>query len=196
MSKKYGRVYPLAYEIVTCPQCLYSSFPKDFEKVEAAEVEDLKNATQDRKNGAHSIVGPIDFNGDRNLVSGAISYILAIDCYQKRDMGCAPTPKKAICSMRGAWLFSELDEEFPGMGYDNIVEFLYMKAGTYYKSTLEIMSNAHEREEDRGPRSVQATPGQAVRYGPRQLLEAEHHHRPGQRPVRGDFGRAGRANGR
>ena len=46
--------------------------------------------------------------------------------------------------MRGAWLFSELDQEFPGMGYDKIVEFLYMKAVTYYSPTLEIMSNGRE----------------------------------------------------
>ncbi|MCR9142482.1 MAG: DUF2225 domain-containing protein [bacterium] len=144
VSKKFGRVYPLAYEMVICPQCLYTSFSNDFEKLDPTEVEALKNATQERKAGAHRIVGPVDFNQDRNLVSGAISYVLAIDCYQKRDMSCAPTPKKAICSMRGAWLFSELDEEFPGMGYDNIVEFLYMKAGTYYAPTLEIMSNGRE----------------------------------------------------
>ena len=34
VSKKFGRVYPLAYEVVTCPQCLYSAFANDFEKLD------------------------------------------------------------------------------------------------------------------------------------------------------------------
>lgn len=144
VSKKYGRVYPLAYEIVTCPQCLYSSFPKDFEKLEASEAAELKKAGQERRMGIERIIGPVDYNEDRHLVLGAASYILAIDCYQKRDTGVAPTPKKAICSLRGAWLFGDLHEEFPDIGFHKISDFLYMKAVTYYQPTLEIMSTGRE----------------------------------------------------
>ena len=48
------------------------------------------------------IVGPVDFAEDRNMVTGAATYLLAIDCYQMRGMGVAPTPKKAICALRAA----------------------------------------------------------------------------------------------
>lgn len=144
VSKKFGRVYPLAYSIVVCPQCLYASFPKDFEKIDPSQAEDIKRATPDRTLATQKIVGPTDFNDDRNLVLGAASYLLAIDCYQRRDMSCAPTPKKAICSLRGAWLFGDMHDEFPGMGFDKVRDFLYMKAVTYYNPTLDIMTNGRE----------------------------------------------------
>ena len=144
ISKKFGRVYPLAYEIITCPQCLFSGMQNDFNKLEKEEVAELKGGASDRRMRIEQILGPLDFNEERNLVLGAASYLLAIDCYQKRDMSVAPTPKKAICSMRGAWLFGDLSEEFPGMGFDKIRDFLYMKAVEYYHPTLEIMSTGRE----------------------------------------------------
>lgn len=144
ISKKFGRVYPLAYAVVTCPQCLYSGFQIDFSKLDKEEAAELKNEASDRRMRIEQIVGPLDFNEERNLVLGAASYLLAIDCYQKRDMAVAPTPKKAICSIRGAWLFGDLEEEFPGMGFGKIRDFLYMKAVEYYSPTLEIMSTGRE----------------------------------------------------
>lgn len=147
VSKKYGRIYPLAYSIITCPQCLYSSFPNDYMDVDKSEVEELRRDISNRRMGIEKIVGPIDFNEDRNLVLGAASYILAIDAYQRRNYNIAPTPKKAVCSLRGAWLFSDLNEEFPGRGFDKITEFLYLKAVFYYNPTLDIMSTGKEPHE-------------------------------------------------
>lgn len=147
ISKKYGRVYPAAYVIVTCPQCLYSSFPGDFDQIAPEEAQDLQRKTVDRRMGIEKIVGPIDFHEDRNLVLGAASYILAIDCYQNRNIGVAPTPKKAICALRAAWLFTDIHNEFPNKGFGKVAEFLYMKAVQYYSPTLEIMSNGREPHE-------------------------------------------------
>ena len=147
VSKKYGRIYPQAYQIVTCPQCLYSSFPKDFNQLQADEIESLKKATLQRRTGIEKIVGPVDFNENRNLVLGAASYLLAVDCYQHRGMHAAPTPKKGICSLRAAWLFHDMDEEFPKMGFDKIRDFMYTKAVRYYQPTLEIMSTGSEPHE-------------------------------------------------
>lgn len=147
VSKKFGRIYPPAYVIATCPQCLYSSFPGDFDQLSSEEVQELQRKTVERRMGIEKIVGPIDFNDDRNLVLGAASYILAIDCYQSRSTNVAPTPKKAICAIRGAWLFSDLHTEFPDKGFGKVAEFLYMKAVQYYNPTLEIMSNGREPHE-------------------------------------------------
>ena len=101
INKKFGRIYPLAYSIMTCPQCLYSGFQNDFHMVGADEIEKLQKQTLERRTGIEKIVGPVDFNEDRNLVLGAASYILAINCYQSRGINVAPTPKIAICALRG-----------------------------------------------------------------------------------------------
>lgn len=147
VSKKYGKVYPLAYSMLTCPQCLFTSFPIDFGALTPDEVEKLKKATLDRRTTIEKIVGPVDFADDRNLVSGAATYLLAIDCYQMRGFGVAPTPKKAICALRGAWLFQDMAEEFPKYGFEKLSEFLYLKAVSWYIPTLEIMTNGREPHE-------------------------------------------------
>lgn len=143
-SRKFGRVIPLIYPIVVCPQCLFSSFPVDFNMVNASALDGLKQTTINRRTGIEKIVGPIDFNEDRHLVHGAASYLLAIDCYQHRGLEVAPTPKKAICSIRAAWLFGDMNDEFPNMGFDKIRDFMYLKAVQYYRSVLEIMSRGTE----------------------------------------------------
>ena len=148
VSKKFGRVYPLAYEVSTCPQCLYSAYEMDFKSLPPDELQEIKAATPDRRMNLEKILGPIDFNEDRNLVLGAASYLLALDCYQKRGLDVAPTPKKAISALRGAWLFGDLEEEFPGRGFAKVQDLLYMKAVGYYSPMLEIMgtgSEAHDK---------------------------------------------------
>jgi uncharacterized protein (DUF2225 family) len=147
VSKKYGKVYPLAYSLLTCPQCLFSSFPIDFGALTPDEIEKLKKTTLERRTTIEKIVGPVDFAEDRNMVSGAATYLLAIDCYQMRGMGVAPTPKKAICALRAAWLFQDMAEEFPKYGFEKLSEFLYLKAVSWYIPTLEIMTNGREPHE-------------------------------------------------
>ena len=144
INKKFGKVYPQAYSIVTCPQCLFSSYSNDFSLLLPEEIDVLKKATLDRRTGIEKIVGPVDFNDDRNLVLGAASYLLAIDCYQFRNINVAPTPKKAISCMRAAWLFGDMHEEFPKCGFDKLIEFLYTKAFYYYSPVLDIMANGRE----------------------------------------------------
>ena len=147
VSKKYGRVYPLAYSILTCPQCLYSAFQNDFGMLGPDDIETLQKQAIERRTGIEKIVGPVNFNDDRNLVLGAASYILAINCYQVRDLGVAPTPKMAICALRGAWLFADMNTEFPNMSFDKISKFFYVKAVKYYDPTLDIMSTGREPHE-------------------------------------------------
>ncbi len=146
-SRKFGVVIPLIYPITVCPSCYYASFDADFNKLQDDEKSKIKLETTTRKEGITKIFGKLNFEENRNLITGVASYILAWDCYQKRNVNIAPTPKKAICSLRAAWLIGDLHEKFPQVGYDKIQKFLYLKTANYYRIALQIMSSGSEPHE-------------------------------------------------
>lgn len=150
-NKKFGRINPNDYVMSVCPKCLYTSFPKDWSALQPAEMERLKALAGDRKANLERILGPMDFNQDRNLISGAGSFLLAVDCYQNRLPGIAPTPKKAVCALKAAWYFEDLHAEFPDLGYDKVRDFVYQKATAWYGSTLEIMQTGSEPVDSAAP---------------------------------------------
>ncbi|MDF3821227.1 DUF2225 domain-containing protein [Leptospira sp. 96542] len=143
-NKKFGRVSPLDYVMNVCPKCLYASFPKDWGTLTSADNEAIRMSVDVRRNYIQKILGPVDFYGDRQIVLGAASYLLGMDCYQLRGASVAPTPKKAVCAIRSAWYFSDLHDEFPNIGYDKIRDLMYQKAATIYGYTLELMQNGNE----------------------------------------------------
>ena len=143
-NKKYGRLNPNDYVMVVCPNCYYSAFPKDFPTMSPEDSARLKLQTNDRKVNLEKILGPVDFSEDRNIATGAGSYLLGIDCYQNRAPLIAPTPKKAVCAIRAAWYFSDLAEEFPNMNFDKLRDLLYQKAAIWYGETLDIMQTGSE----------------------------------------------------
>lgn len=143
-NKKFGRVGPNDYILSVCPKCLYTSFQKDWDSLAVNEVEEIRVSSDQRREFLEKILGPLDFYEDRNIVLGAASYLLAIECYQKRGLNTAPTPKKAVCAIRGAWYFEDLNSEFPGMGFDKVRDFMYKKAAIYYSTTLELMQSGAE----------------------------------------------------
>jgi len=143
-NKKFGRVNPNDYVLTVCPRCLYTAFPKDWDSLSPVEAEEFRQSSDKRRQFLEKILGPVDFYQDRNLVLGAASYLLAIECYQKRNTNVAPTPKKAICSLRAAWYFDDLATEFPGMNFEKVRDYLYKKAVSYYSLTLEYMQNGVE----------------------------------------------------
>lgn len=143
-NKKFGRLNPSDYIITVCPKCLYSAFPKDWSTLSGEEVNRLKQQTNDRKVHLEKIIGSTDFNQDRTIITGAGSYLLAIDCYQSRVPNIAPTPKKAVCALRSAWYFDDLHKEFPEYGFDRVRDLLYQKAAIWYGRSLEVMQNGAE----------------------------------------------------
>ncbi|MFB5652167.1 DUF2225 domain-containing protein [Leptospira wolffii] len=143
-NKKFGRVSPNDYVLSVCPRCLYTSFSKDWSTLDADELAKLRESAESRRKNIESIMGPTDFYQDRNLILGAASYLLAIECYQARKVTVAPTPKKAVCAVRGAWYFDDVNAEFPGMGYDKIRDLLYQKSAGWYTDTMEIMQSGSE----------------------------------------------------
>ncbi|MCE9499465.1 MAG: DUF2225 domain-containing protein [Leptospira sp.] len=143
-NKKFGRINPNDYVISVCPKCLYATLQKDWSSISAPEIAKLKNSAPQRREFLEKILGPLDFKEDRNIVLGAGSYLLAVDCYQNRAPTCAPTPKKAVCAIRAAWYFDDLNTEYPGMSFDKVRDILYQRAATWYGITLEIMQSGSE----------------------------------------------------
>ena len=143
-NKKFGRINPNDYVLAVCPKCLYASFPKDWNTIPPQDIDRIKNTAPDRRVFLEKILGPLDFKEDRNLVLGAASYLLSIDCYQLRAPQVAPTPKKAVSAIRAAWYFDDLNTEFPDMSFDKIRDVLYQRAATWYGITLEIMQSGSE----------------------------------------------------
>jgi uncharacterized protein len=143
-NKKFGRVGPNDYVLLVCPKCLYTSFNKDWDNLAPAEAEELRMSSDQRRQFLEKVLGPLDFNEDRNIVLGAASYLLAIECYQKRGTSVAPTPKKALSAIRAAWYFDDLTSEFPDLKFEPIRDFMYKKAAIYYSQTLELMQTGAE----------------------------------------------------
>lgn len=146
-SKKYGAIHTLAYPVVTCPKCLYSGLQGDYSNINDDEKQAHTNAIKERWVGIEKIMGRLDFHKERDLRLGAASYLLAIDCYQRRARRVAPTAKKAVCSLRAAWLFSDLHKQSPQSNFHKVSDLLYSKAWRYYHSLLNIMSRGDEPQE-------------------------------------------------
>ncbi len=150
-NKKYGRINPNDYVIVVCPKCLYASFPKDWSTLQGPDLERMKSHSGDRRVNIEKILGPLDFLQDRNLITGAASFLLAVDSYQNRSPKDAPTPKKAVCALKSAWYFDDLHSEFPNLGYDKVRDTLYAKASNWYMLTLDIMQTGAEPVDSAAP---------------------------------------------
>lgn len=150
-NENYGKIHPQAYSIISCPKCLYSAFPNDFMDVEGEEALVLKKLTDSRRRKIEKVLGPLSFYERRNLVLGAASYLLALDCYAQKNSRVAPSPKKAVCCLRSAWLFGDLAEAFPKKDFAKLRDFLYIQATRYYSLSLEVLSKGKEPQSQFSP---------------------------------------------
>jgi len=143
-SQKFGKIYPLAYTLNVCPNCLYTAYPKDFNDITDDEIAKLHEMRSARKNAVAKFFGQLNFNEDRNLILGAASFMLAVDCYSFRRKNVSPTFKKGVSAIRAAWLFSDLAEEYPDQPYKKLSFFFYKKAYEYYLTILNLLQNGGE----------------------------------------------------
>ncbi len=143
-NDKWGKIYPLAYLLTVCPKCLYTAYPRDFSEITPEEIEKIAKTTQARLNSMRKFFGNATFEDDRNLMLGAASYLLAVDCYTFRRKNVAPTFKNAVSSIRAAWLFSDLAGEIPEKPYRKISDFFYKKSYQYYQQLLDLMQTGQE----------------------------------------------------
>jgi len=136
-SKKAGEINPLIYAVTVCPECYYSAFAEDFNLINPDYLSIAKAQSVKRKSDVKLIFPVVDFKKPRNMFTGTAGYILAISCYSFHKKGVAPTFKKALSSLRAAWLFGDLDKKYPGQNYGRIKMMMYKKAMYYYELTID-----------------------------------------------------------
>ena len=136
-SAKYGQIYPVIYSIGACPKCHTALFWSDFEEIQDnnslnALLADSKN----RKEIVNNMFPYYELTRERNLLDGAAMYYLALLSYEKVDLSYAPTMKRAIISLRLAWICRDLQKIVPEHNYDYAAEVFYRKAQFFYEQTL------------------------------------------------------------
>ncbi|MFC1504151.1 DUF2225 domain-containing protein [Spirochaetota bacterium] len=144
-SPKFGVVNPLIYSIVTCPHCLYSTFPEDFMSIKEENIKRCKEKSTTRKKHCKTIFNAIfNFSKPKNLYTGAASYLLALDSYAYHDKESAPSLKRAIASIRASWLYSDISQEKKGEYYEYLVEYFRYLAWKCYYSAIDAMQTGIE----------------------------------------------------
>lgn len=136
-SEKIGSVYPLIYSVGACPHCHVAFLWKDFEDIkDKNSVEALRDDGERRKQMVSTIFPHYDLSRERTLLDGAAMYYLALLSYEKVDAAYAPTFKRAMISLRLAWICKMLDEVAPGHNFDYPAQVFYRKADFFYEQTL------------------------------------------------------------
>ncbi|MCR4735662.1 MAG: DUF2225 domain-containing protein [Treponema sp.] len=145
-SAKYGRVYPLIYEIGACPNCYAAFFWNDFGEVKNPDsIDKLYMAGDRRKEAVNTIFPYFDLKHERTLFDGAAMYYLALLCYEECPVEMIPTLKKGIISLRLAWLCDEINQHCDGHNYDYIAQVFYRKALFFYQQAVVNETNRSEK---------------------------------------------------
>jgi len=144
-SKKAGEIYPLIYSVTVCPECLYAAYPEDFLHIKTEHISAAFSQMRKRRKDMALIFPALDFTAPRDLFTGTASYLLSIGCYAFHSKERAPTFKKALSSLRGAWLFENLDKKYQNQNYDKLKLIMYEKAIMYYEKTIKYAQTGEER---------------------------------------------------
>lgn len=136
-SARYGVIYPLIYAVGACPHChaalLWSDFPA---APDQASVDAVLNDGDARKKAVSVIFPHYDLSRPRTLYDGAAMYYLALLTYEQVSRGYSPTIKKAIVSLRLAWLSMDVHGVCPNHNFDYIAQVFYRKALFFYQQSL------------------------------------------------------------
>jgi uncharacterized protein len=143
-SAKYGEIFPLVYTITVCPKCHYAALPQDFCVLDKESLSKIEQQMRSRYESVKKLFANINFNEPRTLNEGAASYYLALMCYDTVDPKYSPTIKQGVCSLRGAWLFSELGKKYPEENYSYVADLLYHKAMFFYRHAVELETSGKE----------------------------------------------------
>lgn len=136
-SAKFGKIYPLIYTIGACPNCHAAFFWNDFTDIkDEKSLKRIYRKTEERKECVNSIFPYYDLTRNRTLLDGAAMYYLAILTYDEVDLSYLPTMKRAILTLRLAWLCQELEEECPGHNFNVVSDIFYRKAIFFYQQAV------------------------------------------------------------
>jgi len=142
---KFGDVYPLIYPVTVCPNCFYAAYVPDFDQVSPTKADELKHATGDRKNLVKNIDPEISFHETRGLKEGIASYLLALSCYEKLPVECAPTFRQAVSALRAGWLCMDYHKKVPDQNWDYLAQVFYRKAAFFYSLVVEHEETGKEQ---------------------------------------------------
>ncbi|MBN2441681.1 MAG: DUF2225 domain-containing protein [Spirochaetales bacterium] len=143
-SKKYGELFPLIYFITVCPNCYYAAYPEDFLGVTEMGINKIKTETARRKKSIGYLFKTLNFTESRDLEEGVASYYLAVMSYEYFEKRFSPTIKRAICTLRSAWLCNNLHRRHPGENYDYLEKLFYRKARFFYTLSIEREQSGKE----------------------------------------------------
>ena len=136
-SAKYGRVYPLIYEIGACPNCYTAMFWNDFKELKNRDdQEKIFNHIEKRKAAVEEIFPYFNLKHERTLFDGVAMYYLALLTYNDMNPDMIPTLKQGILSLRLAWLCEELNLRCAEHNYDYISQVFYRKALFFYQQAV------------------------------------------------------------
>ena len=136
-SIKFGRVYPLIYEIGACPYCCSAMLWSDFKDLRDKNTADeLFDSREERREKCGTIFPHFNLKKERSLYDGCAMYYLALLTYAKMPSDNLPTIKSAFLSLRMAWLTRELDMAVPGHSFKYISDVMYRKALFFYQQSI------------------------------------------------------------
>lgn len=145
-SAKYGRVYPLIYEIGACPNCYTAFFWNDFkEKFEASDLDLILQHMEKRKKMVENIFPYFNLKKERTLYDGVAMYFLALITYDDIGGYLLPTMKKAIISLRLAWLTHEMDIHCSDHNFGYVSQQFYAKALFFYQQAIYCETDKSEK---------------------------------------------------
>ncbi|MGI5091222.1 DUF2225 domain-containing protein [Treponema socranskii] len=145
-SKRYGRIYPLIYDIGACPNCFTAMLWSDFKDIKNKDaMEKIYSHSEKRKQAVNTVFPYFDLHRQRSLFDGCAMYYLAMLTYEDANAEMLPTMKRAILSLRLAWLTGELNERCPGHNYDYMSKVLYQKATFFYEQAVVNEMNRVEK---------------------------------------------------
>lgn len=145
-SAKYGRVYPLIYEIGCCPNCYSAFFWSDFGEKFSADLSDRLYETSDKRKKACEAIFPyFNLKKERTLFDGTAMYYLALMTYDLCPADFLPTMKKGIISLRLAWLCNDINTHCANHNYDYISQVFYRKALFFYQQAIINESQRTEK---------------------------------------------------
>jgi uncharacterized protein (DUF2225 family) len=145
-SAKFGRVYPLIYEIGCCPHCYSAFFWNDFKEKFSNDLADrLYESAMERKEKCNVIFPYFNLKKERTLFDGAAMYYLALMSYDVCPPDFIPTLKKAMICLRLAWLCNDINLQCHGYNYDTVSQIFYRKALFFYQQAIINETNRTEK---------------------------------------------------
>ena len=146
-SAKYGRVYPLIYEVGVCPFCYTALLWNDFtEKIPQDNLDRLYEHTEKRRQACENIFPYFNFKRQRTLYEGVAMYYLALMSYDDLNVELLPTMKQAIISLRLACLSNDLNLRCANHNFDIVSQMFYSKALYFYQQAVVAETERTEKK--------------------------------------------------